>query len=101
MASPYSTRFLESVLTASSYVTYTVPSGMTVVVRQVSAVAAEACTVIFGHYGGEAWGGVNLAAEWDDQQWDGRWVLNSGEELYVQCISGEAQVSAHGYVLGP
>lgn len=101
----YSTRFLLQTLATSAIATYTVPAGMRAVVRswgfgKTTAVAASAYLRV-----GPATGSlVDVAADGTAtvtavQKNVNGIVVNSGEVISVQCVTGTMVVNVSGYLL--
>lgn len=104
--SVYSTRFFRGSLPTNSLdALYTVPAGMTVVLRDIemlTAAANDLFNVQIGVSGSTTvvWYLSQLpASTW--HQWSGRVVVDAGETVYAYSGLGAAQLVISGYLLSP
>jgi hypothetical protein len=103
---PYSTRFVAVHEDLSGApVLYTVPSGYVAVLRDVSVRNQTADTSLI-QVGATVPGPLNVViAQFDSVaandvvSWQGRQVLNAGDELWLYNSEGSAQAIASGYLL--
>lgn len=97
----YSTQFaaLTSAV-AGPTVIYTVPTGMTAVIRDISGIAsgaAAACALAIDS--GPVFASLAGAASLDPLLWRGRTVLKAGQTLDLYVLSGTVQLAVSGYLL--
>jgi hypothetical protein len=103
--SVYSTRFFQGVCTTAGIVAYTVPAAQTVVLRDVEVwnpdAAVQHVLVAIGAPGHLATALFLLGQPGATTQWEGRVVVNGGEEIFVSSGSPDTQAIICGYLLSP
>lgn len=104
MTSVYSTQFFANVIPAGTTMLYTVPAGMTVVVRDIelynSTAAGINVQVFVGGSGADAQidTALPLTAS-TPRHWDGRAVLNAGQQIVGYAEAAGVQCLLSGYLL--
>jgi hypothetical protein len=102
--STYSTRFFIGAMPTAQGVLYTVPAGFTVVLRDIELYqysggsglyylaisAAGSNAIVYA---------VTAAPTASSYHWDGRVVMNAGDELLGQAAAANNQVVVSGYLL--
>jgi hypothetical protein len=99
----YSKRLVEfNYTTAQSHVEYTVPTGITTVIRDISltSFAGGATSILINRTGGSAIYFAASAAAGTPFHEECRIVLNAGESITVDSFSGSWQGILSGYELG-
>jgi hypothetical protein len=102
MASVYSTRLAAGTITAGTTDhVYTVPSGVTVVVRDFTcgAQSAPANSIAFNLSGVAELFSPENVNQFRTAHEEGRWVLNPGDVIDVDAIAGNWSYCISGYVL--
>jgi hypothetical protein len=104
--SVYSTRFFFGVAPTNSTTVYTVPSAMTVVLRDIECFngsSSEDTISIRLVVPGLTAMLVRFASlpTLTGAQWQGRSVMNSGDAFAVQSSTGQSYLTVSGYLLSP
>lgn len=102
MASVYSRQlFLGDIAASSTDTLYTVPSGITAVVRSIYMVPFGGGTpwTMFWEINSTFWSYFSAAASTDPFEWEGRVVMNPGDELKLETGSGGWAGVVSGYEL--
>lgn len=106
MAQPvYSTQFCKGSVSGSPVVLYTVPSGYIAVLRSIAAynnTGSSQSVLLSPGVSGSSEGAFakdDSLASGDVFQWEGRQVLNAGEQLIVAFPNATLAVMASGYLL--
>lgn len=102
MAAIYSTQLAAGTQAAgTTTVVYTVPAGATVVVRDISvgAQSAPANFVAINVAGVAEIAAFDAITQYLTAHWEGRVVLNAGQEINVDAITGTWTYIISGYVL--
>lgn len=102
MATIYSTRLAEgTAASGTSPTVYTVPSGATVVLRDISLAQTSGTPGLMAVAlsGGTACFTVEASALYVTLHEEGRWVFNAGDGIIVDAVSGDTNYFLSGYLL--
>jgi hypothetical protein len=102
VASIYSTRLAAGTQSSgSSSSVYTVPSGATVVLRDISLAQTSGTPGLMAVAlsGGPACFTVEASALYVTEHEEGRWIFNAGDNIIVDAVSGDTNYFLSGYVL--
>jgi hypothetical protein len=102
MGRVYSTQLFNGALTPGTDVEYVVPSGYTVVVRDIQAFNATAASEILFVMNVNLGSGVVLAPPATgalSESWNGRVVVLAGQTIYFGCIGAQVDAIVSGYLL--
>jgi hypothetical protein len=104
VARVYSTRFFAGAVTSITSVIYTVPAGYIAVIRDITATmfstaAGDVLILGINPPGVYNVGFKTYGTNYQPAHWDGRMVLNPGDELLANTNATSANVVVSGYLL--